>query len=177
MLKISNRTFFLALAVAATALTGCTDSGSKQSASSLPTSSDNGSGINTTGTGNGATGNGQSLGAKNGSDLSQHSIYFDLNESTIKPQYQSVIDNWSKYLLANPTAKVQLQGNTDERGSRSYNVALGENRADAVAQAMKTEGVNGSQISVISYGEERPVCTEHDESCWQQNRRTDIVQQ
>lgn len=175
MLKTSNRAFFLALAVAAAALAGCSDSGTKQSASSMP-ASDTGSGISTNGTGNGAVGNGAALGA-NGVDLSQHSIYFDLDKSEIKPQYQSVIDNWSKYLLANPTAKVQLQGNTDERGSREYNVALGERRADSVSQAMKAEGVAGSQISVISYGEERPVCTQNDESCWQQNRRTDIVQQ
>jgi len=176
MLKKTNRTFVLALALAAAALAGCTDSGSKQSASSMP-SSDNTSGISTSGTGSGATGNGEALGGKNGPDLSQHSVYFDYDKAEILPQYQSVIDNWSKYLMANPTAKVQLQGNTDERGTREYNVALGERRADSVASAMKSEGVSGSQISVVSYGEERPVCTEHDESCWKQNRRTDIVQQ
>lgn len=175
MLKTSNRAVFLALAIAAAALAGCSDSGSKQSASTMPASSES-SGISTSGTENGAVGNGAALGA-NAVDLSQHSVYFDYDKSEIKPQYQSVIDNWSKYLLANPTAKVQLQGNTDERGSREYNVALGERRADSVASAMKAEGVAGSQISVISYGEERPVCTQSDESCWQQNRRTDIVQQ
>lgn len=174
MLKTSNRTFFLALAVVATALAGCAGSGgSKQSASSVPVS-DN-SGINTNSSGNGATGNGQSLSSNTAPE--QHSIYFDLNESTIKPQYQSVVDGWSKYLLANPSVKVQLQGNTDERGTRSYNIGLGERRADAVEQAMETDGVSGSQLSVISYGEERPVCTEHDEACWKQNRRTDIVPQ
>lgn len=175
MLRKPNRVFLLVMAVAALSLAGCADSGSKQDASATPTSAENG--INTSGDANGATGNGHALGYGSASDLSQHSVYFDTNKSTIKPQYQSVIDNWSRYLLANPTSKVQLQGNTDERGTRSYNVALGENRADAVAQAMKTEGVSGSQISVISYGKERPVCTEHDESCLQQNRRADIVQQ
>ena len=85
--------------------------------------------------------------------------------------------SWSKFLTANPSSKVRLEGNTDERGTREYNVALGERRANSVAQDMESKGVSASQISVISYGEERPVAPGHDESAWSQNRRVDVVQQ
>lgn len=177
-----KRSTFLALAITAAALAGCASNGTKPMNGPASASSTTGTGINTSGLNNGQVGNGQALGSNasgNASryDLSKHSIYFAFNKATIQPQYQSIIDNWSKYLMVNPSVRVQLQGNTDERGSRAYNLALGENRANAVAQAMEGEGVNSSQISVVSYGEERPVCTEHDEACWQQNRRTDIVQQ
>jgi peptidoglycan-associated lipoprotein len=110
-------------------------------------------------------------------DLSKHSVYFDFDKSEIKPEGQDVVSNWSTYLSSHPTVKVRVEGNCDERGSREYNVGLGERRANAVAQALESNGVSQSQVTVISYGKERPVCTQHDESCWSQNRRADIVQQ
>lgn len=172
MFKKSNRTLFLALAITAAALAGCSGSGSKESASSMPGSE---SGLNANGNGAGATGNGQSLSSSAAPE--QHSVYFAFDKSNINSQYQDVLGSWSKYLLANPSVKVQLQGNCDERGTAAYNMALGERRANAVEQALETDGVSGSQLSTISYGKERPVCTQHDEACWKQNRRADIVPQ
>jgi peptidoglycan-associated lipoprotein len=110
-------------------------------------------------------------------DLSQHSVYFDFDKSDIKPEGQAVIANWAAYLVANPTAKVRLEGNTDERGTREYNIGLGERRANAVGSALQAKGVSASQLTTVSYGKERPVALGHDEAAWAQNRRADLVQQ
>lgn len=179
MLQPSPKIVVLAFAFATLALAGCSSNGTKSSAEPVPeTGATSGAnGINTSGTGAMGNGSAQALGSSSKPDLSKHSVYYDYNQAMIKPEYQGVIDNWSKYLLANPTVRVQLQGNTDERGTRDYNVALGERRAESVASALQAEGVPASQMTVISFGKERPVCTEHDEACWWQNRRTDIVQQ
>ncbi|MDE0856695.1 MAG: peptidoglycan-associated lipoprotein Pal [Nevskia sp.] len=112
-----------------------------------------------------------------GTDLSAHSVYFDFDKSDIKPESVGVISNWATYLSANPTSKVRLEGNTDERGTREYNIGLGERRANAVAQALEAKGVSASQLTTVSYGKERPVALGHDEASWQQNRRVDLVQQ
>ncbi|WP_144408295.1 OmpA family protein, partial [Sulfuricella sp. T08] len=81
------------------------------------------------------------------------------------------------YLTGNKAAKVAVQGNCDERGSREYNIALGNRRADSVRKVMNVMGASDSQIEVISFGEEKPRTTCHDESCWKENRRSDIVYQ
>ncbi|MCK4869790.1 MAG: peptidoglycan-associated lipoprotein Pal [Gammaproteobacteria bacterium] len=81
----------------------------------------------------------------------------------------------ANYLVAHPGARLRLEGNTDERGSREYNVALGWRRAKAVAQILKLQGVNNKQIVVLSYGEEKPVAYCHNDSCWRQNRRVSLV--
>lgn len=104
-------------------------------------------------------------------------IYFSLDSSDIDSAGQAVVDKFSKYLQANPTTKVRIEGNTDERGSREYNVGLGERRANAVVAALRGKGVAAAQLSVISYGEERPAAQGHDESAWSQNRRAVIVRQ
>ena len=108
---------------------------------------------------------------------SAHSVYFDFDKSEIKPEGQAVISSWAQYLAANPTVKVRLEGNTDERGTREYNIGLGERRANAVGSALQSQGVSASQLNTVSYGKERPVALGHDESAWSQNRRTDIVAQ
>lgn len=107
--------------------------------------------------------------------LAKRTIYFDFDKSTINPEYQNIVAAHAAYLSAHPKLTVTLEGNTDERGSREYNIGLGERRADAVKQMLLVQGVSASQIHTISYGEERPVCTAHDESCWRLNRRVDIV--
>lgn len=104
-------------------------------------------------------------------------IYFALDSSDIDSAGQAVVDRFSKYLQANPTTKVRIEGNTDERGSREYNVGLGERRANAVVAALRTGGVAAAQLSVISYGEERPAAQGHDEAAWAQNRRAVITRQ
>ena len=113
----------------------------------------------------------------NTQDLSAHSVYFDFDKSDIKPDSLGVVASWASYLTANPTAKVRLEGNTDERGTREYNIGLGERRANAVAQALEAKGVSASQLTTVSYGKERPVALGHDEASWGQNRRVDLVQQ
>ncbi len=107
----------------------------------------------------------------------KHSVYFDLDKSDLKPESAETISLWAKYLTQNSASKVRVEGNCDERGSREYNVGLGERRANAVAQALEAQGVSPSQVSTVSYGKEKPVCSEHKEACWSQNRRGDLVTQ
>ena len=188
MLKIFHRVGFLAFAVAAAAMAGGANKGGKEKASTKPKpSTESETGVSTSGSGSAGVAGGSAMlpsttGSTTGStstqsNLTKHSVYFDFDKSNIKSQYQSVIDNWAKYLSANPSVDVQIQGNCDERGSAEYNMALGERRADSVEKALESEGVPSSQMSTISYGKERPVCTQHDEACWWQNRRADIVMQ
>jgi peptidoglycan-associated lipoprotein len=108
-------------------------------------------------------------------DIAQHIVYFDFDSSELKAEAQPVLNNWAKYLSQNGSARVRLEGNTDERGTREYNVALGERRARSVQQALQLRGVSAGQLSVVSYGEERPAAMGHDESSWTQNRRVEIV--
>lgn len=101
-------------------------------------------------------------------------IHFPFDSSEIDQAGQQVVQAWGQYLNANPSLKVRLEGNCDERGTREYNVGLGERRANAVRQALTASGVSDRQLSVISYGEERPVANGHDEASWSQNRRVEI---
>jgi peptidoglycan-associated lipoprotein len=109
--------------------------------------------------------------------LSKRSVYFDLDKYDVKAEYKPMVEAHAKYLTGNKGAKVAVQGNTDERGSREYNIALGNNRADSVRKMMNVFGASDSQIEVISFGEDKPRAACHDESCWKENRRADIVYQ
>ncbi|MBX3619155.1 MAG: peptidoglycan-associated lipoprotein Pal [Rhizobacter sp.] len=107
----------------------------------------------------------------------QSSIYFAYDEAVITPQYTPVVERHGQYLMAHQALKVVVQGNTDERGSAEYNLALGQRRAEAVRTALKLYGVKESQVEAVSFGRERPKATGHDETAWAQNRRADIVYQ
>ncbi|WP_315386558.1 peptidoglycan-associated lipoprotein Pal [uncultured Stenotrophomonas sp.] len=107
--------------------------------------------------------------------LRQRVVLFDLDQEAIKPEFQAQMACHAKYLRDRPSARMTLQGHTDERGSRAYNQALGERRGNGVNSALQANGGSASQLTVVSYGEERPVCTESNESCWSQNRRVEIV--
>lgn len=107
--------------------------------------------------------------------LRQRVVYFDFNKSEIKPEFQQIMACHAKYLQDRPQAQMRLEGNTDERGSKEYNLGLGERRGNAVSSALQANGASASQISVISYGKEKPVCREHNEQCWAKNRRVEIV--
>ncbi len=109
------------------------------------------------------------------SALSIRIIYFEYNSSEISSEYRTTIEAHSAYLSQNPTTSITLEGHADERGSREYNLALGENRAQKVKQQMLLLGASSSQIRLVSYGEERPAIDGHDESSWQQNRRVEIL--
>jgi len=107
--------------------------------------------------------------------LSIRTIYFDYDSSTIQPQFRAVVEAHSAYFAARPNVIVVLEGHADERGSREYNLALGERRAQTVKRQMALLGVPEAQIRTTSYGEERPVVSGHDESSWSQNRRVEIL--
>ena len=107
--------------------------------------------------------------------LRQRVVYFDFDKSEIKPEFQAQIACHAAYLRQFPGARVTLEGNADERGTREYNLGLGERRGNAVDSAIAAAGASASQLNVVSYGEERPVCKEHNEGCWQKNRRVEIV--
>ena len=109
--------------------------------------------------------------------LSRRSIYFDYDSNLVKDEHKPVVAAHAKYLQQNRAAKMKVEGNADERGSREYNLALGQRRADAVRQMMQLLGATTEQIEPVSFGEEKPRCTEHEENCWWQNRRGDIVYQ
>jgi peptidoglycan-associated lipoprotein len=107
--------------------------------------------------------------------LSKRNIYFDFDSDAIRAEYRPLIEAHGKYLLAHPEAKMVVQGNTDERGTREYNLALGQRRSVAVKKALNLIGVKDSQIETVSYGKERATQNCADEACFGQNRRADIV--
>jgi peptidoglycan-associated lipoprotein len=109
--------------------------------------------------------------------LSKRSVYYDFDSSVVKDEYKPMVEAHAKYLASHADAKVTIQGNTDERGSREYNIALGQRRADGVKKIMNVLGVGDKQIETVSFGEEKPKATGHDEESWKQNRRSDIVYQ
>ena len=107
--------------------------------------------------------------------LSKRSVYFDLDSNIVKDEFKPLVSAHARYLQQNRSAKMTIQGNADERGSREYNLALGQRRADAVKQAMQVLGAQNAQIETVSFGEEKPKLTGHDEASWAENRRADIV--
>jgi peptidoglycan-associated lipoprotein len=107
--------------------------------------------------------------------LRKRTVYFDFDKYNIKPKFDQIIECQAKYLRDRPMARVTLQGNTDDRGTREYNLGLGERRGKAVASALEAAGASQNQVTVVSYGEERPVCHQQKESCWKLNRRVNIV--
>ncbi|HUJ18362.1 MAG TPA: peptidoglycan-associated lipoprotein Pal [Nitrospirota bacterium] len=102
-------------------------------------------------------------------------IYFDFNKPLIRDDAKDVMKANAAWLKAHPKVKIKIEGNCDERGTKEYNQALGERRAASAKRYLTDMGISGSRISLISYGKEKPVCTESDESCWQKNRRDDFV--
>lgn len=109
--------------------------------------------------------------------LSGKLIYFAYDSNKVEGDYAELVKHHGRYLSFNPNATVRLEGHADERGTREYNVALAEARAQAVKQLMLYEGAGNDQISVISYGEEKPVSFGHDEESYSLNRRVEIVYQ
>lgn len=109
------------------------------------------------------------------SPLSVRIIYFDYDSSDIQSQFRETVEAHAAFLIANPSVVVALEGHADERGSREYNLALGERRSQAVKRQLVLLGTPSSQIRTTSYGEERPVSEEHDEFAWSQNRRVEII--
>jgi len=106
---------------------------------------------------------------------SQRVIYFDFDSDLIRDDARSILEGHAAYLSANPNIKIRLEGHADERGSREYNLALGERRAEAVKRMLNILGVYDNQLQTLSYGEENPSAWGHDELSWQQNRRVEFI--
>ena len=107
--------------------------------------------------------------------LSKRIIYFDFDKSTVRPEFRGIVSAHAAYAAANSSARVTLEGHADERGTREYNLGLAERRGNAVSGLMSAQGSRGSQLTVVSYGEERPTCRVSDDECWSLNRRVEIV--
>jgi peptidoglycan-associated lipoprotein len=102
-------------------------------------------------------------------------IYFDFDRSEIRPEYASLINAHAKHLASAASVKIRIEGNTDERGSREYNIALAERRAQAVRRALTLQGAGDAQLTTVSYGEERPAVAGSEESAYEKNRRVELV--
>jgi len=145
-----------------------------------------------TGTGFGSGGSSaQTMGLSDGSDISSSAlslndsspanllntrvIYFDFDRSKVRAEFNDVIAAHAEYLANNPGAEMKLEGHADERGSREYNIGLGERRGNSVARHLGLQGAARGQLDVVSYGEERPASMGHDETSWELNRRVEII--
>ena len=107
--------------------------------------------------------------------LSERIINFAYDQATVESQYRELIAIHARYLSQNPSAKMVLEGHADERGTPEYNLALGEKRGNSVLNLLRAQGASSAQVTVVSFGEEKPVSLCNDESCWSQNRRVRIV--
>jgi peptidoglycan-associated lipoprotein len=104
-----------------------------------------------------------------------HSVYFDFDKSDITAKGAAILDANATWLNAHPQSAVTVEGNCDQRGTREYNLALGQRRADSVKAYLVAHGANAANITTVSFGKEKPVCEGTGENCWSQNRRADIV--
>ena len=107
--------------------------------------------------------------------LSKRSLYYDYDKYDVKDEYKPLLQAHARYLAQNRNAKMLIQGNCDERGSREYNIALGQKRADGVKKMLLLMGAQESQVESVSLGEEKPRCTDNTEACYSQNRRSDML--
>jgi peptidoglycan-associated lipoprotein len=106
--------------------------------------------------------------------LAKRSVYFDFDSNAVKDEYRGLVQAHSRYLGDHRDTRIRIEGNCDERGSREYNLALGQRRAESVKKIMTVLGVADGRVETVSYGEEKPAATGHDENAWAQNRRADI---
>jgi len=179
----SSMPMLWATALLAALLAGCASPPPEKSATEdqtvVATTPGTGTGAATAGaTGSGVTGNAGMQGNPlhdPRSVLSKRSVYFDFDSVVVKDEYKPMIEAHGKYLQTTRTAKLTIQGNCDERGSREYNIALGQRRADTVKRMMQLYGATDAQIETVSLGKEKPKNQGHDEAAWAENRRDDLV--
>jgi peptidoglycan-associated lipoprotein len=158
----------LAVAVSLVVMAGCSSSGGTQDGSM------DGTGTTAGGVSSQGMTNGQTSGSQMGSQVGipdVRTIYFDFDKDTIRPEFESVLNAHADYLRNNPNTTVVLEGHGDERGTREYNLGLGERRAQSVESYLTVQGVSPSQLEIVSYGEERPAVQGHSEEAYAQNRR------
>lgn len=162
----------LAVAVSLVVMAGCSSSGGTQDGSMDGTGTTTG-GVSSQGMTNGQT-SGSQMGSQMGSQAGipdVRTIYFDFDKDTIRPEFESVLNAHAEYLRSNPNTTVILEGHGDERGTREYNLGLGERRAQSVESYLTVQGVSPSQLEIVSYGEERPAVQGNSEQAYAQNRR------
>jgi peptidoglycan-associated lipoprotein len=177
-------THALAVVVLACGLAACQKP--KQVQPEEPAATTDGGGAQTSGIGSGAGAGGTDASAAGAMSAEQRQalaalqsrnvVFFDFDSSEIRPEYVEVVAAHAAYLVRFPSARVRLEGHTDERGSREYNIGLGERRAQTVRRALMLQGVQDAQITTVSYGEERPAVEGSDEAAFAQNRRVELVQ-
>ncbi len=176
---MSARNFLLVLIVAL--VVGCSGKGTKEQEDlGYGTyTGEPGAGAQAGGVADGAVGQAAALddsaAAGPRASMKNRTVYFDFDRDEVKAEFRQIVADHGKYLAANPAARVRLEGHADERGSREYNIGLGERRAQAVKQALLLQGAGASQLATVSYGEERPAATSSDEESWALNRRVEIV--
>ena len=107
--------------------------------------------------------------------FAKRSVYYEFDGYDVKPEYRPLVEAHAAYLKQNPSARITIEGNCDERGSREYNVALGQRRAESVMKMMTLLGVRAGQIESVSFGKEKPRVDGHDEKAWAENRRSDLA--
>jgi len=166
------------LLVAATLAVGACGSKPPKPSTAAPTESNPGAsteGANAANAADRSLGSQEEIGGPQAGQLATRIVYFDFDSAVIKGEGVDVVAAHAKYLSANPQQRVRLEGNTDERGSREYNIGLGDRRAQSVRRALLLQGVSEGQITTVSYGEERPADPGHDEEAWAKNRRVEIV--
>ncbi|MEQ1637648.1 MAG: peptidoglycan-associated lipoprotein Pal [Methylococcales bacterium] len=175
----------LALAITSILITGCSSTDEKDAGFTDENAA--GSGVETSGTGDGSL-SGSELGGSNGANglgsdgmggasggpNGTKTIYFMYDSSQVMEEFVPVIEAHARSLKSNPGQHIIVEGHADERGSREYNIALGEQRAKSVARMLTMQGARDSQVEVVSYGEEKPASSGHDESAWQLNRRAEL---
>jgi peptidoglycan-associated lipoprotein len=169
-------------AMFAVLLAGC-----QTTSTTAPVEDKSGAAATTPGTSSGATTSGAPTGGVTGSTsganplrdpnniLSKRSVYFEFDSFSVADQYKPIVEAHSRYMSGNRAARVTLQGHADERGSREYNIALGQKRADAVKRMMALMGVQDVVVETVSFGKEKPRNMGHDEAAWAENRRVDIL--
>jgi peptidoglycan-associated lipoprotein len=176
MKKHNSKTLALVMLAAAALAVGCASKVPLEDKKDVPVESRSGTAPGAGGAGSGApasqvttinTGPSQATGAP-------RIVYFDFDSFTIRDEYRGVVEGSARALAGNRNRKVTVEGHTDERGGREYNLALGRKRAETVARAMTLLGVNGDQVEAVSFGKERPAASGSDEAAWAKNRRAEI---
>lgn len=172
------------LLVAATLLAGCPKkattiqpptAGTQVGGASSSTAPAGGASTSGSAFGDGVNGGRGAGGDTSGGIAGRKIIYFDFDKSEIKPEFADIVTANAQNLSSHPNLKLKLEGNTDERGTREYNIGLGERRAQAVRRALMLQGAAEAQIATVSFGAERPAAEGDDEAAWAQNRRVELV--
>jgi peptidoglycan-associated lipoprotein len=174
-MKHNTKTLALILAAAALAV-GCASKVPLEDKKDVPVETRSGSGAGAGGAGSGAPASQVTTVNTSPSQATSapRIVYFDFDSFTIRDEYRGLIESSSRALSGNRNRKVTIEGHTDERGGREYNLALGQKRAETVARAMTLLGVNGDQVEAVSFGKERPAASGSDEAAWAKNRRAEI---